>query len=50
MTQESFIIAACGSLQTGVPRYLDRGLHLDVEVLKWSKLVERWGEKEAEIS
>ena len=41
VTQERFITAACDDLQTGLPRYLRRALHLDSEVL--SKLVEVWG-------
>ena len=41
--QECFIHRACNSLQIGLPQVLNRGLHLDFEVLQWSKLDEIWG-------
>ena len=37
---ECFIHMACDSLQIGLPQILNRGLHLDVEVLQWSKFDE----------
>ena len=40
---ECFIRRACDSLQIGRLQVLNRGLHLDFEVLQWSKLVEIWG-------
>ena len=44
MHQRSILpTAACESLQIGSPRFLNRGLHLDFEVLQLSKLVEIWG-------
>ena len=39
----SFMHRACDSLQIGRLQVLNRGLHLDFEVLQWSKLVEIWG-------
>ena len=36
------ITAFCTSLWVGIPRRLNRGLHLDLEVLQWSALVEPW--------
>ena len=43
--RECFICAACDSLQIGRLQVLNRGLHLDFQVLEWSKLVEFeiWG-------
>ena len=41
--QECFIRKACDFLQSGRPQVLNRGLHLDFEVLQWSKLVEICG-------
>ena len=38
--QECFIHKACYSLQIGLPQVLNRCLHLDFEVLQWSKLDE----------
>ena len=38
-----FITAACAFLEIDPPQVLNRGLHLDLEVLQWSKLVEIWG-------
>ena len=34
---ECFIHMACDSLQIGLPQVLNRGLHLDFEMLQWSK-------------
>ena len=40
MHQRSILpTAACDSLQIGSPRFLNRGLHLDIEV-EWSRWVE----------
>ena len=41
--QACLIHRARDSLQIGRLQVLNRGLHLDVEVLHWSKLVEIWG-------
>ena len=41
--QKCFILRAYDSLQIGCPQVLNRGLHLDFEVLRRSKLVESWG-------
>ena len=41
--QECFIHRACDSLQIDRLQVLNRGLHLDFEVLQWLKLVETWG-------
>ena len=38
--QECFIQRTCDSLQIDRLQVLNRGLHLDFEVLQWSKLVE----------
>ena len=40
--QECVIHRACDSLQVGLPQ-VHKGLHLDVEVLRWSKLDESGG-------
>ena len=40
--QMCFIHRACASLQIGRLQVLNRGLHLELEVLQWSKLVEIW--------
>ena len=41
--QECFTRRACGSLQIDRQQVLNRSLHLDFEVMQWSKLVEVWG-------
>ena len=41
--QECFIHRAFDSLQIGRLQVLNKGLHLDFEVLQWSKLVDIWG-------
>ena len=41
--QECFIHKDCDSLEIGRPQVLNRDLHLDFEVLQWSKLVEICG-------
>ena len=41
--EKYFIYRACDSLQIGRLQVLNRGRHLDFEVLQWSKLVEVWG-------
>ena len=38
--QERFIRRACAALQNDLAQVLNRGLHLDFEVLHWSKLDE----------
>ena len=40
--QECFIHRACDSLQISYLQVFNRGIHLDFEVLQWSKLVEIW--------
>ena len=48
--QKCFIHRAGDSLQIGRPRFLNRGLQLDFEVLQWSKLVEIWGTQNGQKS
>ena len=37
-----FITATCASFDIDLPQVLNRGLHLDIEVLQWSKSVGVW--------
>ena len=48
--QECFIHRVCDSFQIGRLQVLNRGLHLDFEVLQWSKLVEIWGAQNETIN
>ena len=43
VARKRFITAACVSLEVALPKVFSRGLHLDLEVLEWLKLVEIWG-------
>ena len=43
MTPRTFITAACASLEIALPEIPNSGLHLDLNVLLWSKVVEFWG-------
>ena len=43
MTQSVSSTAACDSVQVGLCQLHNRGLHLDFDVLRWSKMVEIWG-------
>ena len=43
MSPNNVITAACVSLEIVPPQVLNIGLHLDLEVLQWSRLVGAWG-------